>query len=224
MSDEPTVAGGERREVLRRLAVGAAVVWVAPVVWSRPVGAQGTAPDPTRWSSASPRPSSWPHRGFVAGGPSPVHADLETTFLSITSVCFEFTFSAHDPLDCKESIRFYVPPRPAPGPQYDVGFANTGRKPQLSNGVVPRDQRARRHHRPLARRRRRLHPRAVRQPALDGHRHQRDRHGLRTGAPGLSRVSGLAGEAPAGLGWASRTLKLTRHSGSVLSSIDSRHV
>lgn len=135
MSDDPTCAGEDRRDVLRRLAVGAALVWVAPVVWSRPVGAQGTSPDHDPVEQCVTVPLELERTRLRAGRTVAVHADLGTTFLSITSVCFEFTFSARDPLDCKESIRFYVPPRPAPGPQYDVGFANTGRRPQLKNGL-----------------------------------------------------------------------------------------
>jgi hypothetical protein len=135
MSDEPTVAGVERREVVRRLAVGAAAVWVAPVVWTRPVGAQGTVPDPDPVEQCLTAPLDLAHRRLRDGVPVAARADLDTTFSSITSVCFEFTFSARDPLDCKERIRFYALPPPAHTGQYDVGFANTGRSPQLTNGV-----------------------------------------------------------------------------------------
>jgi hypothetical protein len=136
MSDEPTVAGVERRDMMRRLAVGAAAVWVAPVVLSGPVGAQGTEvdPDPVEQCFTAPL-ELLKHKKLKVGRIESVHGDVGATFLSVSSVCFEFHFTRQDPLDCKESVRFYVPPRPAPGPQYDVGFANHGGKPQLEQGL-----------------------------------------------------------------------------------------
>jgi hypothetical protein len=136
MSDESTIAGVERREMMRRMAVGAATAWVAPVVLSGPVGAQGTVidPDPVEQCFTAPL-ELLKHKKLKNGRVEGVHGDVGVTFASVSSVCFEFRFTRQDPLDCKESVRFYVPPEPAPGPQYDVGFANTGSKPQLENGL-----------------------------------------------------------------------------------------